>query len=268
MKKLIIIIGAVVTVALFGFGFYQLNTTVTNPKLSAEEIKSMVENQYPGEITKLELEKDQDQAVYELEINDDGKEYALTLDGNTGKVIHLTEKGSAPNQMKAQQTNSSETKQQEQKWERKQQMEQVGEFISICKAAEIAQQQNKGVMEDIELESDKGEYYYEAKVRNDQEKIKLTIDAKTGKVMDIRTETKDHSSKTMKQVEKQGKTMISFCQVAEIALKEYPGIVGEIELEEEDGKLVYDVKVYDDSAKVSVKIDALTGEILVIKMDD
>lgn len=277
MKKIVMVIGAVLVLSFVGFGFYQLNATSSSPKLSAEEIKTMVASQYPGEVTKLELKKDQNNAVYELEIVGDGKEYDVTLDGNSGEVLYLTEKDILGKKDNSQTDNTQNGKQEvtrtegkplSDKQQQKRQRDRDGEFIGICKAAEIADQQHAGMLEEVELEYDNGTYYYEAKMRNDHQKVKYKIDAQNGELMKTKTEQKNNKSSTVEQAKKQGKAMISFCQAKEIATEEHPGSVVEIELETEDGKLVYDVTIYDDDSKVSVEIDALTGEIIVIEIDD
>ncbi len=56
---------------------------------------------------------------------------------------------------------------------------------------------------------------------------------------------------------------IALPQAIEIALSAVPGQVTESELEEEDGRLVWEIELTgDDQQNYEVEIDAMTGEIL------
>lgn len=55
----------------------------------------------------------------------------------------------------------------------------------------------------------------------------------------------------------------------EIALKEVPGTVEEVELEDEDGKLVFEIEIVStDGTETEVEIDAMSGDVLEIESDD
>ncbi|MEM7730891.1 MAG: PepSY domain-containing protein [Pseudomonadota bacterium] len=56
----------------------------------------------------------------------------------------------------------------------------------------------------------------------------------------------------------------------EIALAQVPGEVQETELEREDGKMVYEVEIIAaaDGKEMEVEIDAETGEVLEIEIED
>lgn len=54
-----------------------------------------------------------------------------------------------------------------------------------------------------------------------------------------------------------------------IALEAFPGSVEEVELENEDGYLVYEVEIEgEDGIEYEVIIDAETGEIVAVETDD
>ncbi|WP_053363395.1 PepSY domain-containing protein [Bacillus sp. FJAT-27251] len=54
----------------------------------------------------------------------------------------------------------------------------------------------------------------------------------------------------------------------EIVLQSFPGIVEEVELENEDGYLVYEVEVQgEDGIEYEVIIDAETAEIVAVELD-
>lgn len=67
-KKLGIIIGTIAGAAILGTGVYYSNADEATPKLDGDKIKSMVQEQYDGQITEFELETDRHKAVYEVEV--------------------------------------------------------------------------------------------------------------------------------------------------------------------------------------------------------
>lgn len=57
-------------------------------------------------------------------------------------------------------------------------------------------------------------------------------------------------------------------QANEIALQRVPGHVIKSELDYDDGMLLYEIDVRaNDGQKYEVKIDAVTGEVLRVKLD-
>ncbi|ARK23120.1 peptidase [Sporosarcina sp. P26b] len=61
---------------------------------------------------------------------------------------------------------------------------------------------------------------------------------------------------------------ISMEQANEIALQRVPGQVVKSELEFDDGILIYEVDIRTmEGHKYEVKIDAVTGEVLKVKLD-
>lgn len=61
---------------------------------------------------------------------------------------------------------------------------------------------------------------------------------------------------------------VSMEQATQIALAEVDGIVSEIELESEHGKLVYEIEVESADGETEVSIDAKSGEIVAVEKDD
>ena len=54
-----------------------------------------------------------------------------------------------------------------------------------------------------------------------------------------------------------------------MALEKVPGTVNEIELEVENGTVVYEIEVLStDGTEQEVKVDAQTGEVLKVEADD
>lgn len=197
-KKVILVIGILVVASVLGLGVYHSNATQNEPQLTMEDIKQLVKNQYPGEITELELDKDFNKAVYEVEVLGDGKEYDLKLDANSGEVLNIKEKLIDNN-----------------------------------------------------------------KVANDTKK-QITINEKQAKE-ENKNKSDEEKSKSTK--EEQKKTVIDINEATELALKEFSGQVTDVDLDEEDGRLIYEIEIKANEQEAEIEIDAYTGEILVMEID-
>ena len=90
-KKKKFTMGAIIVTVVLGIGIFQSTTSQAEAKLSTDDIRKLVAEQYPGTITELELDKEKNKMVYEVEILGEKKEYDLKLDGSTGEVLHLSE---------------------------------------------------------------------------------------------------------------------------------------------------------------------------------
>ncbi|GEN84034.1 hypothetical protein SLU01_23460 [Sporosarcina luteola] len=61
---------------------------------------------------------------------------------------------------------------------------------------------------------------------------------------------------------------ITMAQAIEIALQRVPGDVVEAELDYDDGVLLYDIEIRNaQGVKYEVKVDAVTGEVIRVKLD-
>ena len=62
---------------------------------------------------------------------------------------------------------------------------------------------------------------------------------------------------------------LPFARLAQIALGRFPGKVVEAELDEDDGRVVYEIKILQRNGRVlEVEIDARTGRIVDVDEDD
>src|SRR5690625_7739454 len=91
MKKVGIMLGVMIAAIVLGFGIFQSNASQAEPKLSNEEIKEIVSNEYPGEIIDLTLSEKGNKTVYTVNVDANEAEYELEMDGNTGEVWELRE---------------------------------------------------------------------------------------------------------------------------------------------------------------------------------
>src|SRR5690625_1835563 len=91
-KKLSMTIGVIAVVTVLGLGMYHSDASQTEPTLTTDEIKSLISDQYPGEITEIELEKYFNKNDYEQEIEEKDKKNELKVDENSSEILKLKEK--------------------------------------------------------------------------------------------------------------------------------------------------------------------------------
>lgn len=275
------IIGAFV----LGLGIYHSNASQGSPKLSTDDIKEIVSTQYPGTITEIEFETDFNKAIYEVEVVSDGKEYDLKLDGNTGEVVKLKEK-SITNKDKIVLDDNIDLKGNENKErvsedsrksegvekEKNQQEPTENNFnqktvIDSKKAIDITQETFSGIVTELELEKEDGRLIYDVELISGREKAEIEIDAYTGEVLVIEIKTKNSNKYGNKLQSKGNKSLLDAQRAIDIAQDAFDGRVTELELDREDGRLIYEIELKSEQQKAEVEIDAFTGETLKVEID-
>jgi uncharacterized membrane protein YkoI len=262
-----VLIGAIV----LGLGIYQSNASEGEPKLTEEDISQLVEQQYPGEITELEIGDKGDKAVYEVKVAGESKEYNMELDGNSGEVLEIREKEIAakPNETddekETAETGQSDEKNDKATENSNKQSDDHHGILTVAQVREMALNEFPGVIKELELDKDDGHLKYEIEIKNEnKEEAELDIDAYTGEILKMELEVKPHS-----QASKQlPKDILSVTEISEIALNEFTGTVKEIELDKDDGRLVYEVEIKNKGEEAELEIDARTGEVLEMEIDD
>lgn len=67
---------------------------------------------------------------------------------------------------------------------------------------------------------------------------------------------------------RQAGDILSLEKILEISRQRMPGKVIEVELEREDGKLIYELEILDEQYKVwKLEVDAMKGDILQVEED-
>lgn len=230
-KKVIITVSSVAIATILGLGIYHSNAAQAEPKLSRGEIEALVTSQYPGTITEMELEKGFNKVIYEVEVESDGMEYEIKLDGNTGEVIKIEQR-----ELRASAEGST----------------------------------NVAVSEKNNTSSDDSR----TKTDDKKESTDKTNDDTTVPKEDDGTDDKDKEKVAVQPDERnteknanEKKTAIDSEAAMEIALAEFEGTIKEIDLDEDDGRLIYEIEIKGTAGEAELDIDAYTGEIISISID-
>ena len=134
-------------------------------------------------------------------------------------------------------------------------------ILGYDEVKKIALQKVDGVVEEIELEREANTAVYEVDIEKDDIDYDLHIDAYSGEVYSVdRDDDDDDNFSNYKNV-------ISQADAIAIAEKAANGKVVEIELDEDDGLLKYEVELRTDRGEAEVEIDASTGNVLEVELD-
>ncbi|MFJ8235876.1 PepSY domain-containing protein [Ureibacillus sp. NPDC094379] len=135
-------------------------------------------------------------------------------------------------------------------------------------ATKIALEKVPGKVNEVELENEDGLIVYEFEiVGEDGSEQDLEVDAKTGEIVKVEADDEENDDLSQAELVKQAK--ITKDEASEKALVQVPGTVTEVELEDEDGLVVYDVEINaEDGTQQSVQVDAKTGKIVNVELED
>ena len=144
-------------------------------------------------------------------------------------------------------------------------------LISMDELKAIAVDAVGGEVREIELEREKSRYIYEVDVRSEGIEYDLDIDAKTGEVLRTKTDDdhyddKDDYDDNRNRNVSEG-TFITKEAAVEIAMKQANGVVTELKLDDDDGRMHYEIEIKDGKYEYEFEIDAITGEVLKFEKD-
>lgn len=147
-----------------------------------------------------------------------------------------------------------------------------GEIISTDAAKTKAVEAVGGQVKEVELDRELSGDVYEVEVESNGVEYDLDLDAITGEVKkkevdnrDDRGENRDDDMDEVRDdisVQASEKQVITQEQAIAIAMKSAKGNVTEIELDEDDNQLVYEIEIRDGQMEYDFEIDAVTGAML------
>ena len=241
-------------------------------EITAEEAKNIaLEKAGEGYTVKeIELDKDLLKSEYELELKNDTYEIDAEINASTGEVTKWDIETHDDHKVPLNVNNSTASEA----------ISSQKEIITESKAKEIAlAKAGKGyTITSIELDRDDNETDYDIELENGSKEIDAEIDAYTGKILkweidtidddedrndhyDDREYYNDIDDDNKPQSPEQGSKKLSVDEVKQIALKKAGSgyKVTDIELDEDDGRLVYELELVNSSYEV----DAYSGEVIV-----
>lgn len=143
-------------------------------------------------------------------------------------------------------------------------------MITIEEAKKAALKEVNGKVESVELEGKRDKVLYEVDIEKDHIDYDVYIDAHTGELYSINQDDDfddDDSTVSGNQTQKNEGT-ISQSEAINIAEKATNGKMHEIEKDEDDGRIKYEIELKTDRGEAEVEIDAVTGKILEVEFDD
>lgn len=143
------------------------------------------------------------------------------------------------------------------------------QVIGIEQAEQKALAVAKGRVESIELEKKKGQVYYEVEIDQGQKDVNVLIDAYTGKSLGVKNENDDDDDddKNTNVTSKGNGSTIGASKASAIAVNYLKGTVIEVDLDRDEGRLVYEVKLKIDGGTAEVVVDAKTAKIVSVDKD-
>ncbi|WP_342508129.1 PepSY domain-containing protein [Sporosarcina sp. FSL K6-2383] len=225
--------------------------------LSLKEAKALAVQKVGGKVTEIELEKTKTGFIYEVEVKSNGVEYDLDIDAQTGKVV--IEKQQAKKVAQAELPRVADAK-----------------LLTKDQAIAIAQKKAKGSVTKAELDDDDGRKHYDIEIKDGAYEYDFEIDAITGKILEFEKDRDDDdrlAARNTKTVSNSTKavntkpTMLTKNQAIVIAMKQAKGTVTEIELDDDDGRKIYEIEIEDGTYEYEFDIDAFSGKVLKFEKD-
>jgi uncharacterized membrane protein YkoI len=144
-------------------------------------------------------------------------------------------------------------------------------LLTMDEAKAIAVKSVGGTVTGIELDRETVGDIYEVEVKSKGFEYDLDIDAKTGKV--LQTDKADNDDVDLDNDDTDDKVIVSDGKfIAEkaavkIAMKQAKGTATEVELDEEDGRVIYEIEIKDGKDEYDFDIDAISGKVLKFEKD-
>lgn len=147
--------------------------------------------------------------------------------------------------------------------------------------SEIVEAQYPGTITEIEQDRKHGKAVYEVEIKDGEKHYELNLDANTGEILELEEkrvkqdikltneqENKIDTNNTEEQEVNDSTLIMDMEEAIAIALQEFQGTVTEAELDKENGRYIYEIEIKSNGVEAEVEIDAQTGEILVVEIDD
>ena len=288
---------------------FQFAMGTTEAKMSIEEIEALASERFPGEVVEVEYDDD----TYEIEIKTETQSFELVLDAISGEILYLEEKNQVIATSDDVDVNADQTSEQTTTDDTTEASSdddnQAGEVTDTTnddtneqttdavettppsttdddnaksipndKASDVAKEAvantpavminqgqarkiarekaNNAKVIEIELEEDDGATYYQVELENATHEFEVEIDAFTGKVLIIEMEQRDDQEQAKSQV-------MSRAAIEQLINKNYSDFrIEKIELDDDDGQMIYEIELKAGRTEIEMELDAVTGDVL------
>ncbi|WP_026676294.1 PepSY domain-containing protein [Fictibacillus gelatini] len=136
--------------------------------------------------------------------------------------------------------------------------------ISKEQARQMVADQLKGKVTKQELDHDDGKVVYDMDVIAHNNRYDVDLDANTGKMINVEKD-EEHNGDDHEDHLQNVNPKISVDQAVSIASAHAKGTPVDLELDEEHGKMIYEIDLQEKTTAHEVKIDAATGKVLNVK---
>lgn len=233
-KKKIVVIASLVAVLTLTLTLFVI--VAPEDTLAEEDIRAIIEERFTGEVREISASGKH----YFVEFHSPFGVYAIEVDSDDGSIVAF-----------------EQTSQETEVTEWKGDAESV-ELLTLEDIRGIIEEtlDETATLVEAHLEED-GETYYTVQVDYSAGKGTFEIDAVTGEVLLYTIE----DNLPVEPITEQ--------EAIDIALTQHDGDVDDVDLEEKDGKLVYDIEIENEvtGKDADIIIDAYTGEVLSVEFD-
>jgi uncharacterized membrane protein YkoI len=162
-----------------------------------------------------------------------------------------------------------------------------GPALTTEEATQKVEERYPGSVTEIELDNKGTRQVYEIELEGSGGYYEIKMDANTGKILKMEqgqrvkekkpsddpveggNESDEATAENDPGREKTAKEQkrISYDEAKAIALNKFDGTIKEIELDEDDGRWIYEVELKKGKQEADMEIDAYTGEILFLSVE-
>src|SRR5690625_1026200 len=278
-RKLMITFGVIISISILITGLFYSNYAQSEPSLTENEVKDIVSDQYPRKITDLNLKNINNQSVYEVLVTHENSKYNIKIDRHSGEILDIIRKSVAVKEnnnkeaptknIKKQtdkQTNNTQPNTEENHKQRKKQKDRKTQTDKQTNntppKTEEHHKQRKKQEKNEQVKNEKETAVKEEKREEEHEANVPKEQPKTAE------KPKEENKSTPKESTDTKETVLSISEVSNIALSHFSGSIDDVELEDEDGRLYYEVEIERDEQEAEMKIDAYTWEVIVIEIEE
>src|SRR5699024_336269 len=276
-RKLMITFGVIISISILITGLFYSNYAQSEPSLTENEVKDIVSDQYPGKITDLNLKNINNQSVYEVLVTHENSKYNIKINRHSGDILDIIIKSVEEKEKDNKEENKKKTEEKEKKNKKynkiKEKKNKKAQKKDNKKQTDKQTNNTPPKTEENPKQSKKQEKNEQVKNEKEtavkEEKREEEHEANVPKEQPKTAEKpKEENKSTPKESTDTKETVLSISEVSNIALSHFSGSIDDVELEDEDGRLYYEVEIERDEQEAEMKIDAYTGEVIVIEIEE